>query len=168
MDQPLRFVVLHHLLADGQHWDLMLERPAGSAAPGTPRGISDAGAQGAAGSSPRGPADIETSSVPGLSPPVNTLATWQLMADPVGTAAPGVSGPIPARRIGDHRMAYLEYEGPVSRGRGHVRRVDGGVYELVAEQPDRWVLRLAGSRLSGRFALTGLADGAEGIFQRME
>lgn len=29
-------------------------------------------------------------------------------------------------RIGDHRRAYLSYEGPITGGRGSVRRVGGG------------------------------------------
>ncbi len=33
-----------------------------------------------------------------------------------------------ARRLPDHRLAYLEYEGPVSGNRGSVLRVDSGEY----------------------------------------
>lgn len=34
---------------------------------------------------------------------------------------------LPAESIGDHRAAYLDYEGPVSGGRGHVERLARGM-----------------------------------------
>lgn len=54
------------------------------------------------------------------------LLTWQLLRDPFAPA----NYPIPARRIGDHRKLYLTYEGPLSGGRGTVRRVDEGLLRL--------------------------------------
>lgn len=33
-----------------------------------------------------------------------------------------------ATRLADHRRAYLEYEGPLTRGRGQVERVEEGVF----------------------------------------
>lgn len=47
-----------------------------------------------------------------------TLATWRV-------ASPALDG---ARRIQDHRRAYLDYEGPLSEGRGEVRRIAAGTY----------------------------------------
>jgi len=43
-------------------------------------------------------------------------ATWRLAQCP----QPGLS--IDAERIADHRLFYLDYEGPVSGGRGEVQR----------------------------------------------
>ena len=37
----------------------------------------------------------------------------------------------------DHRRAYLEYEGPISRNRGHVIRVAQGACEVISESPDQ-------------------------------
>ena len=58
------------------------------------------------------------------------LLTWELPKLP--------PGPLPAsfeqlgiRRLPDHRIDYLEYEGPVSDGRGTVQRVDNGIYQLT-------------------------------------
>ncbi len=52
------------------------------------------------------------------------LKTWRL------AKAPDKSGEwIEALPLGDHRVAYLDYEGPVSGGRGKVRRWDQGAYE---------------------------------------
>jgi len=48
-----------------------------------------------------------------------------------------------------HRRRYLTYEGPISRGRGDVRRLAGGDCEVQAE-PGRTTVRLtiAGQRLT--------------------
>jgi hypothetical protein len=45
--------------------------------------------------------------------------------------------------------AYLDYEGPVSGGRGRVERWDGGTYTLQDETERRIELRLDGGRLCG-------------------
>ncbi len=47
------------------------------------------------------------------------LATWRLPAWPPSEGM--VATPLP-----DHRRVYLQYEGPVSGGRGEVRRVATG------------------------------------------
>jgi len=41
----------------------------------------------------------------------------------------------PAERIADHRAVYLEYEGPISGGRGAVERVAAGEASLLGETP---------------------------------
>lgn len=38
-----------------------------------------------------------------------------------------------AERMGDHRRVYLEYEGEISGGRGHVRRVASGTVHEMTE-----------------------------------
>ncbi|MFW6062223.1 MAG: DNA polymerase ligase N-terminal domain-containing protein [Planctomycetota bacterium] len=70
------------------------------------------------------------------------LATWQFGQDPRATGEAGV----PCRRIQDHRKAYLDYEGPVSRGRGQVRILDRGrltVLRQAAEDADGELARQA-------------------------
>lgn len=42
----------------------------------------------------------------------------------------------------DHRRAYLDYEGPVSGGRGTVRRVAGGAVEVTVTSVDPPALSL--------------------------
>lgn len=73
------------------------------------------------------------------------LLTWQLLREPAGLSAL----PIPARRIGDHRKVYLDYEGPLSGDRGTVRRVESGVYEWLERTEERWRLRFQGARWCG-------------------
>jgi len=48
------------------------------------------------------------------------LATWAL------AERPDAAGPVAARSLADHRVAYLDYEGPISGGRGSVTRWDQG------------------------------------------
>ena len=79
----------------------------------------------------------------------DALATWRLDADPT---RPGAL-PVSARRIGDHRTAYLDYEGPIGRDRGEVTRVDRGRLEVKELTASRWVLDLRGRRMTGRFVL---------------
>ena len=52
------------------------------------------------------------------------LRTWALAEEPAAQAE------IAAEALGDHRLDYLEYEGPVSGDRGSVSRWDEGEYEM--------------------------------------
>jgi len=50
--------------------------------------------------------------------------------------------------LGDHRRDYLDYEGPVSGSRGHVRRVAAGRVQSIAASTDQWTAVLDdGTRL---------------------
>lgn len=64
------------------------------------------------------------------------LRTWALNTEPAGELSTS------AEQLADHRLAYLEYEGPVSGNRGSVRRWEAGQYELLAETPSRIDVRL--------------------------
>jgi hypothetical protein len=79
------------------------------------------------------------------------LRTWRLAAPP----QPGRA--VPADFIFDHRLLYLEYEGPVSGDRGTVRRWDRGEYqpglEEAAPADNTIIFTLTGQRLRGRAAL---------------
>jgi hypothetical protein len=82
--------------------------------------------------------------------PGGPLATWRASTWPASTGNYFV-------RLPEHRNTYLEYEGPISGGRGEVRRVDAGTVDarltdvllevtfpdgreltLVQESPERW------------------------------
>ncbi|HVS36953.1 MAG TPA: DNA polymerase ligase N-terminal domain-containing protein [Gemmataceae bacterium] len=82
------------------------------------------------------------------------LRSWRLAAPPQAGAV------VDAEPALDHRLAYLEYEGPVSGGRGSVTRWDGGTFEWKAQEADRVVVYLAGYRLRGVFQLERCAAGA--------
>ncbi len=72
-----------------------------------------------------------------------SLRTWRLSAPP---AAGQVASAV---RIGDHRLAYLAYEGPVSGDRGQVRQWDAGSFELMKDDERLVIIRLAGAKLTG-------------------
>jgi hypothetical protein len=67
---------------------------------------------------------------------------------------------VPARALPDHRRVYLEYEGEVSGGRGTVRRLEGGTYEVRIWTADLVRVRLAGAQLVGEAELRRIQSGA--------
>ncbi len=77
----------------------------------------------------------------------SVLRTWRLAALPI------IDGVASAEPIGDHRLAYLEYEGPVSGGRGNVKRYDAGEYAMVSENSQNVTLHLRGQQLNGVITL---------------
>ncbi len=93
-------------------------------------------------------------------PPTSTRGShWDLMLENQGVLLtwelPNLPpGPLPAsfeqlgiRRLPDHRIDFLEYEGPVSNGRGTVQRVDFGNYQLTSgEREEFYLVRAMGSR----------------------
>jgi hypothetical protein len=80
------------------------------------------------------------------------LETWKLTSQP----KPGVD--IPAEKSFDHRVVYLDYEGPISGGRGTVSRWDSGTFEVVQEKENRRLLRLHGNRIQGTVEIKGQSD----------
>ena len=69
-------------------------------------------------------------------------------------------------RLADHRLAYLDYEGPISGERGSVTRWDEGQYAVEQQTATQWVLLLAGEKLQGTVTLYCLADDLEKWFFR--
>jgi hypothetical protein len=88
------------------------------------------------------------------------LRTWRLAQPPEG------DGPIDAEELADHRLAYLDYEGPVSGGRGTVARWDVGTYETIELTAERVVVRLAGEKSRGAAELRRASEPSTWIFQR--
>ena len=82
------------------------------------------------------------------------LRTWRLDHEP------HLPVPITATPLPDHRLIYLEYEGPVSGDRGQVQRWDQGTYELLAETPAGLTVAVHGTRLNGLVTLQQAADSA--------
>lgn len=82
------------------------------------------------------------------------LWTWRL-------ATPLRDGEdVPGERIGDHRLAYLDYEGPVSGNRGTVVRVDGGDLVWLVAEVGHVVVAVSGTVYRGRLEGTRQADGS--------
>lgn len=84
---------------------------------------------------------------------------WDLMLEENGTLLtfelerlPNGPGTVIAKRLADHRMAYLDLEGHVSGNRGHVIRLDRGRYHFVeptkrVDSEYAFVYHLDGGRL---------------------
>jgi hypothetical protein len=85
----------------------------------------------------------------------DVLKTWALDALPEEDKA------INATALADHRPAYLDYEGPISGGRGTVTRWDSGTYQLVRQSEEELVVDVAGGRISGRVTLVRASDHSE-------
>jgi hypothetical protein len=81
------------------------------------------------------------------------LKAWRL------PASFALTSPVPAEPNFDHRLLYLDYEGPLSRDRGRVRRWDAGELAWVGVSDGEVVVRLDGTHLRGRFRLAKLNDG---------
>lgn len=77
----------------------------------------------------------------------DALCTFRLRS--ADFAAPQQALPIP-----DHRKLYLDYEGPVTGGRGRVRIVDTGSYETDEWTDDRIQLAMFGRKVRTRVRLT--------------
>jgi hypothetical protein len=84
----------------------------------------------------------------------NYLRCWALMESPDSSLSQQ------AEALGDHRLAFLDYEGPLTGDRGSVRRWDQGTYDPVSNisGEDQLVLELTGARVRGQVTLTKMPD----------
>ncbi len=57
-------------------------------------------------------------------------------------------------KLADHRIAYLDYEGPGAGNRGEVRQWDSGDYQTQDESAEQIVIQMQGRLLAGRLTLT--------------
>ena len=80
------------------------------------------------------------------------LRTWAL-PEPPGPGVEMIGDALP-----DHRPAYLDYEGPVSGGRGWVTRFDRGTYRIERQGESELIVELAGEQLAGRATLCRLPE----------
>ncbi len=89
---------------------------------------------------------------------------WDLMLENTGTLitfeldrVPTSPGLITTKRLADHRMAYLDYEGHISGNRGQVVRLDRGRYvhqhDENGQHERRFLYELTGNRLHAILAL---------------
>ncbi|MFO0203155.1 MAG: hypothetical protein ACK528_08500, partial [Alphaproteobacteria bacterium] len=71
--------------------------------------------------------------------------------------SPTAHGPLPTplliERIANHRLLYLDYEGPVSGDRGHVTRWDWGEYRVSGETDSEITVDLRGARSTWTISL---------------
>lgn len=77
----------------------------------------------------------------------SALRTWRLLQCPT-TGADVEAQPLP-----DHRLHYLDYEGPISGGRGSVTRWDYGTFKSIHDATDEVIIAIDGNRLRGEARL---------------
>lgn len=76
-----------------------------------------------------------------------TLKTWALPHMP----RPDVE--MTCEALLDHRIDYLELEGPISGGRGSVARWDHGTYILLRQTDREWIVSIEGTKIQGHVTL---------------
>lgn len=76
-----------------------------------------------------------------------SLRTWAVANEPDGAIE------IEAEALPDHRLAYLDYEGPISGDRGSVTRWDAGQYDVESDRGEELKVQLRGQRLRGQLSL---------------
>lgn len=80
------------------------------------------------------------------------LCTWAMPA----LMGPGIE--LEVERLGDHRLAYLTYEGDISGNRGHVTRYDGGDCEFLEYGDNLVIAKLRGETVRGQVSLARIAS----------
>ena len=88
----------------------------------------------------------------------SSARTWRLLRRPC------LNEPIAAEPLPAHRLTYLDYEGPVSNGRGSVQRVVSGMYLIDAENCSAdgtasLLLQLLDNHFARTATISTLADG---------
>jgi len=58
-----------------------------------------------------------------------------------------------AIKVADHPRRFLTYEGSVHDGRGRIKMVDCGTYQLIGDDENRLEFEFWGKQLNGRFVL---------------
>lgn len=95
---------------------------------------------------------------------------WDLLVESAGKARawrllrqPCRDEPIAIQSIADHRLFYLDYEGPVSENRGHVIRVFHGTCRVRFENSRALLIELAETKPASLAIIRRLKDGREFI-----
>lgn len=84
----------------------------------------------------------------------SVLKTWRLNEPPaIDPTSDESSIDLVAEALPDHRLVYLDYEGPVSGDRGEVLQWDRGTFSLLERSDDSIVALLTGEELAGRVTL---------------
>ncbi len=78
------------------------------------------------------------------------LRTWSLPENP-WPASEAIT--LSVERLADHRILYLDYEGPLSGDRGDVERVAAGEFEWGMCEEERAVVRILSGPLAGELEL---------------
>ena len=93
------------------------------------------------------------------------LLTWAIDQNPLQATVATVATVSTGQRLADHRLEYLDYEGPISNDRGHVKRVARGIFEWQEkENLQNWTIVL--QTQGGKWSCT-LVDGSQFKFKQL-
>jgi hypothetical protein len=81
-----------------------------------------------------------------------SLKTWAL------AVAPASNVEILCQSLPDHRLVYLDFEGPLAGDRGSVTRWDSGTFQFQQQGDTEYVVELSGDKLHGRAMLNKMPD----------
>ena len=90
----------------------------------------------------------------------SALRAWRLLEEPE------LDKVVPAEANFDHRLLYLEFEGPLSGNRGSATRWDAGTFEWIENDANRVVVELSGTKLAGEVELEKQVAGWRFLFVR--
>jgi hypothetical protein len=82
--------------------------------------------------------------------------SWGALADPSSASSSvslASSNIVVAEELPHHRPVYLEYEGPIGDGRGHVSRLEAGTFKTIRQSPQEWVIAISGTQIRGQLSL---------------
>ena len=90
------------------------------------------------------------------------LLTWAL------PAAPLVGEQLSALPLAEHRLDYLDYEGPLTGDRGRVTRHDWGSYKKISDNDQQQVFMLRGQNKPSRVTIRKKNKTAKEVELRIE
>ena len=82
----------------------------------------------------------------------DSLLTWRIEADIFDDFRKGIT--VEALKINNHRKVYLQFQGPISCGRGYVKLIDSGNYELTDDDS----FFLSGKKFCGKVNIVNKDD----------
>lgn len=87
-----------------------------------------------------------------------TLMTWELSSLLTSQNKQVV------RRLANHRLLYLDFQGPLSNDRGTVKLIDSGSLEWVTLESERLIARINGQALAGLLTLTSDTSSTDDVW----
>ena len=84
----------------------------------------------------------------------NILNCWQFNSSPTNCDDSEI---LFCKKIFDHRLKYLTYEGEISDNRGWVSRTTNGILNIETQNSKQVIFRVANDNFKGRFSLTKTA-----------
>ena len=90
------------------------------------------------------------------------LLTWALPAVPL------VGEQFWALPLAEHRLEYLDYEGPLTGDRGRVTRHDWGNYKKLSDDNQQQIFMLRGQYMSSRVTIGKITKNAGEVELRIE